>query len=235
MKKRLPRPQGPRKPLDPAVEGIAQVCSRRRHAERSIADIESRIRDGYLTVSDVGELLVGQRETLAAIEPHRADPLARKAIANLRQEERALAAMYAVEHLMAARHKRYKTPTKTWPAARRSPRAPSRPAPARATQATTPSGGTDPPPPEPPRRRLSAPVLVDQRSALEVLNWTSRRFIDFVRRKNVRYVIDRRLIVARLDDVLRALGLTDEPETESTAGEPEWSPDDVVAAIRGRR
>jgi hypothetical protein len=74
--------------------------------------------------------------------------------------------------------------------------------------------------------------LVSQRTAPAILGWNSRRYIAFVRRRDVRHVIDGRLVIARLDDVLTALGLADAP-TQPTA--PSWNRSDVERSIRGGR
>jgi hypothetical protein len=79
----------------------------------------------------------------------------------------------------------------------------------------------------------AAPILVSQATAKPLLGWSRKRFIKFVTAKGVRHVREGRLYVARLDDVLGALGLAAPRATAPST--PEWSPDDVVAAIRGVR
>jgi hypothetical protein len=76
------------------------------------------------------------------------------------------------------------------------------------------------------------PVLVNQRTAPEVLGWTPRRFLDFLKRKNVPHVVDRRLYVARLSDVEAALGLAD---FEAAPAAPVWSREDFLRKIVGAR
>jgi hypothetical protein len=79
----------------------------------------------------------------------------------------------------------------------------------------------------------SHPVLVSSRSARETLGpeWTSRKFIRFLRVRGVRHSRDGRLLVARVDDVLSALGLGDEAQAEA----PSWSPNDVILQLRNGR
>ena len=76
-------------------------------------------------------------------------------------------------------------------------------------------------------------VLVNQKTCGAVLGWTRKRFIKFVTTKGVPFARDGRLYNARVDDVLGALGLAEAQATKDTAFA--WSPDDVLAGIRGCR
>jgi hypothetical protein len=82
----------------------------------------------------------------------------------------------------------------------------------------------------------AAPVLVNQRTALAILGWTPARFLRFVRAKGVRHVVDRRLIIARVDDVVAALGLADPGEGATAQSAPAWSPEAFrESLLRGAR
>lgn len=115
------------------------------------------------------------------------------------------------------------------PRGQASPRAPKQRAarPAAAAQCSAPSGADGPPPAEPPRARAGQLIgatilLVDQRSAGRLLGWTARRFIGFVRRNGLPHAVDRRLVIARLDDVLRALGLDATPAAKPVEPAVGW-------------
>lgn len=80
------------------------------------------------------------------------------------------------------------------------------------------------------------PILVNQKTAPEVLSFSSRRYLEIVRRKKVRHVRDGRLVIARVDDVLAALGLpSNKPAAPAPAAVATWSPESVLAGIRGER
>jgi hypothetical protein len=93
-------------------------------------------------------------------------------------------------------------------APRRAGRAPRR---ARSAAAPRPAARVDSDDgPAPPAARL-----VNQRSALAVLGWPSRFYLEFIRRKHVPHVVVRRLHVSRVADILDALGLTPPHQVEA--------------------
>jgi hypothetical protein len=65
-----------------------------------------------------------------------------------------------------------------------------------AAKASTPTKSSDDPP--------GPARLVNQRSALAVLGWPSRFYLEFIKRKSVPHVVVRRLHIARCDDILEA-------------------------------
>jgi hypothetical protein len=91
-----------------------------------------------------------------------------------------------------------------------------------------PAKGDDPDP-EP-----SSRVLVCQKTAPAVLGWTGRRYIGFLRRKRVPHVVDARLFVARLDDVLTALGL-DAPSAAKVEAIVGWRARAELKLVGGSR
>ena len=125
----------------------------------------------------------------------------------------------AIRESLVARTRQQATPK---PRARGAPRAPRR---ASAAQSAGPGGADGPPPaPEPPKPRhvrvgqsVDAPILVNQRTALALFGWTARRYIAFLHRKGVQHVVDGRLFVARVADVVAALGLPLEPAPQAVA------------------
>ena len=118
----------------------------------------------------------------------------------------------------------------------RAPRPASRPSAPTGRPAPKASSDGDPPPPRAPADapRAQAPagatVLVSQATSLALLSLSRKRFIVLVRDRGIRHTVDRRLIIARLDDVLAALGLADAAQATPA---PAWSPEMVLRAIRG--
>jgi hypothetical protein len=112
----------------------------------------------------------------------------------------------------------------------RTPRRAPRRAVPRVAAVRAASGAGDGPEPGP---RPTA-VLVDQRSAAHFLGWSSRRFLNFLGRKSVPHVIDRRLHIARLDDVLEALGLPPRQQVQAPT-EPQWNEREFLRVIEGGR
>jgi hypothetical protein len=86
--------------------------------------------------------------------------------------------------------------------------------------------------------RSGAPrtVLVNQRTALEILGLSRQQFLSLVRAKSIRHARVGRLVVVRLDEFLAALGLADAAVTAPQGPEP-WSPDALRRRIfaGGRR
>jgi hypothetical protein len=116
-----------------------------------------------------------------------------------------------------------------------------------AAQSSATSGADEPPPGDDPPRRSArqreAPAsvgarLVNQRTAPEVLGWPGRRFIDFVERKSVPHVVDRRLFIAKVEDVLRALGLAETASVAKVEAIVDWRARaelKLVGGLRGER
>lgn len=77
--------------------------------------------------------------------------------------------------------------------------------------------------------KYSTPALVNQVSAGPELGLNRRQFLAVVRRKGVPHARVGRLVIVRMGDLLKAIGLA-EPDPA-----PAWSPADVLAGIGGHR
>lgn len=73
-------------------------------------------------------------------------------------------------------------------------------------------------------------VLVDQRTAGRWLPYEGRAFVALVKSRGVEHTRVGRRYVARLADVLRAIGL--EPRPAELTARPTWSPDRLVAKLQ---
>lgn len=91
---------------------------------------------------------------------------------------------------------------------------------ARAAAPASPGHGDDPPP----------PLLVSQRTSSSQLGLTSREFIALLKSKPIEHARHGRVYLARLADVLVALGLA--PRPTETIAPISWSPDKLTAALR---
>jgi transcriptional antiterminator Rof (Rho-off) len=162
----------------------------------------------------------------------------RQARERLESAERLAAMARAIRERAEARHEAFLATarqnrvirSRATHAPQRSTREPRRRASRSAAAATRagPAKGDDPDP-EP-----SSRVLVCQKTAPAVLGWTGRRYIDFLRRKRVPHVVDARLFVAKLDDVLTALGL-DAPSAAKVEAIVDWRARAELKLVGGSR
>jgi hypothetical protein len=110
--------------------------------------------------------------------------------------------------------------------ARSAPRAPRRARPA-APKPTTRVDSDDGP--------AGPPLLVDQRSAGPLLGWSRRRYLEFLKRRSVPHVVDARLHIARVDDVLAALGLPPRQPVQAPQEPTAWDERAFLRVLDGGR